>query len=1070
MEGLVISQRANMSPYFISSNSLLSVQAVTNDGEVKGYMESWVSTIKGLLVQCAHAKVFHVYRSANACAHKISSFASYFPTPFVWEAGEFPQWLKELCGDNFRTSCGAFCCGSAFLYYPAISLFEGIQMNGVNLNGKNRDFEKMYPGCLGRMVNLFELNIGVSTNRLLNDKPHQGGSPLSRSRSDVSRTSPSGDPIEEDVIVSECKNSIPNRKSNGTPMKMLIAQEMSTEVEFRRDPPNLVAKLMGLDALPQQESNSTIRRSYSRDHPRSNSDIPMSYSEQQNGFFHYIDPNEYKDVYERWQQSPKSHKGRYEETINDKKMTLVRQKFIEAKRLSMDEKLRQSKQFQDALDVLSSNKDLFLKCLQEPNSTFPQHLYGSQSVPPPPETKRITVLRPSKVADSSDFTGAMNRDGKQIRKGAFLKLSGLEIHPGSSPAAGMNYYENSTQPTRIVVLKPSPGKLHDVKAVGPPQSELPNILLGEEFFGDEEVDEIQESREVAKAITQQMREKLGQHRRDETLISSVFSNGYVGDESSFNKSEIVCADGNLSDSEVMSPASRHSWDYADRLGSPYSSSSFTRASYSPESSVCREAKKRLSERWANMASNGSCQEQRHFRRSSSTLGEMLALSETKKESSPREEGSCSEEPKDSADSFLVSEQRREENVDHSPRNLMRSKSVPVSSTEFGTRLNVGISVSDKRKPESPKEDTKAKSVKSSFSGKISSLFFSRNKKPGKNKSPVSDTKDEMHSFPGEIGKTERHSEKGLDHASPGLLEPNLIGKQCMKSPETGLAVAEPIASGNTGENQSQPSPISVLNPPFEEDEHTAKVLPHYVKPDQNGAESPLNSIGSNLIDKSPPIGSIARTLSWDDSCVNTASLHPANEYLTTQKTDQEQEWLFFVKTLLSVAGLQGEVQSNSFLSKWHSPESPLDPSLRDEYIDLNDKQTLHEPKERQKRSIQKLVFDCVNEVLLDIAGYESDLGQKAIPCNCILDEVWARMKVWFSGEDEYVLGECGADNSVVAERVVRKEVVGKGWNNHFKSEMDNLGKEIGGKLLEELVLETVVELTGRFSDDVFSFV
>ena len=52
----------------------------------------------------------------------------------------------------------------------------------------------------------------------------------------------------------------------------------------------------------------------------------------------------------------------------EKKMALVRQKFMEAKRLSTDERLRQSKEFQDALEVLSSNKDLLLKILQEPNT------------------------------------------------------------------------------------------------------------------------------------------------------------------------------------------------------------------------------------------------------------------------------------------------------------------------------------------------------------------------------------------------------------------------------------------------------------------------------------------------------------------------------------------------------------------------------------------------------------------------------------------------------------------------------------------------------------------------------
>lgn len=49
-----------------------------------------------------------------------------------------------------------------------------------------------------------------------------------------------------------------------------------------------------------------------------------------------------------------------------------------------------------------------------------------------------------------------------------------------------------------------------------------------------------------------------------------------------------------------------------------------------------------------------------------------------------------------------------------------------------------------------------------------------------------------------------------------------------------LSVSEPIVSGNLNENQDQPSPISVLDPPFEECDHTWKVFPHYGKPDQHG--------------------------------------------------------------------------------------------------------------------------------------------------------------------------------------------------------------------------------------------
>ncbi|KAF8405758.1 hypothetical protein HHK36_007835 [Tetracentron sinense] len=70
---------------------------------------------------------------------------------------------------------------------------------------------------------------------------------------------------------------------------------------------------------------------------------------------------------------------------------------------------------------------------------------------------------------------------------------------------------------------------------------------------------------------QQMRKNLSNQQRD---------------ESSFIE------EGNLIDTEIMTTISRYSWDCINKFGSPYWSS-FNRASYSPNSLVCREAKKYL---------------------------------------------------------------------------------------------------------------------------------------------------------------------------------------------------------------------------------------------------------------------------------------------------------------------------------------------------------------------------------------------------------------------------------------------------------------------------------------------
>ncbi|CAB4321676.1 unnamed protein product [Prunus armeniaca] len=920
-------------------------------------------------------------------------------------------------------------------------------MNGMQIS-KAHNTDKPFPGCLGRMVNLFDLSTGVSGNKLLTEKPHHDvlvGSSLSRSQSDVATMlgpSPFGDHIDDKLIVPELRRSSSNNKVCGTPIKMLLDQEMSKEVESKKNPPNVVAKLMGLDSLPREQPDSASQRCCSQ--CTNHSSTPLG-CWQQDGFldkgmlreFHQCSKqNDYKDVYEVWQQPQKANygrnkspqKGRCNEEVNEKKMALVRQKFMEAKRLATDERLRQSKEFQDALEVLSSNRDLFLKFLQEPNSLFSQHLNELQSIPSQPtETKRITVLRPSKMVSNDKLSGSGGKSDEPTKKSAQVSQAAAwdKSHHGYSPISDQKVDDYPVQPTRIVVLRPSPGKTPDVKAVVSSPTSSPTILHSENFYEEHEDDEERESREVAKEITQKMQ------------------NDY--------------ANGNLSDSEAMSPSSRHSWDYINRFGSPFSSSSFSRVSCSPESSVCREAKKRLSERWAMMALNGNPQEQRHARRSSSTLGEMLALSEIKKPARCEDESSQKEQE---------------------PKGII-----------YGARVNVQVSDPEAGKTDVPKELTKAKSMKSSFKGKVSSLFFSRNKKSNKGKSDVSRCNNENESAlaeppnslvpPGII--SDDASQCANDGGLEGCLSPALFGYSGKESPDVtnmgqrqgtvppkaGLCVTRPVVPGNVVENPDQPSPISVLEPPFEEDDNIIQESSLYLKPDHLGRH-----LKSNLIDKSPPIGSISRTLSWDDSCAETATPYLLKSPSVSTE-EEEQDWHAIVQTLLSAAGLDGEVQCDSFFTRWHSLESPLDPSLRDKYANINDKEPLHEAKRRQWRSSRKLVFDCVNAALVDITGYGSDSSTRTMSCSgahdrfseddssLLADRVWGRVREWFASEVRCASGEGGDSNSLVVERVVRKEVVGNGWSEHMRLEIDNLGKEIEGKLLEELVEEAVVDLTER---------
>lgn len=868
---------------------------------------------------------------------------------------------------------------------------------------KVQKIESPVPGCLGRMVNLFDLGTAVNGNKMLTDKPHRDGSSLSRSRSDVSRMpSPSyKGHSEAELIMSDLRRSA-SSKASGTPMKKLIAREMSKEVEPKQSPTNVVAKLMGLETLPQTATQRSKSRSYSHssslNHPVMDDDEVHKYQELS---------REYKDVYEMWQSPPQKasrsrdsspRKGRYDESAATER--LVRQKFAEAKRLVTDDSLHQSKEFQEALEVLSSNKDLFVKLLQESNS-FSQQL--SQTVPTQSEAKRITVLRPSKAVETERFV-VQGRKNKQVKKSA-SSSSGWGNRGGGE--------ERPLQPTRIVVLKPSLGKSLDMKGVSSSPS-TPRGVPNEGYF--DESGDVDQSKEVAKEIMMQVRENLmGHHHRNETQCSSVLSNGYNGDDSSFNKSDNEDPVGNLSDSdEIMSPASRHSWDCPNRFESPFSPSSFSRASFSPESSVCREAKKRLSERWALMSvtRSGGTQPHKHVPRSSSTLGEMLALSETKVTS-----GSSYEE--------IVPETRVSTSCITTHLNQVEMA---------GDSLNIlarSKSVSDVSKAQLPQELTETTgSLKSSW--KVSNLFSFKNKKASKEKRDTSQYSSSMSQLatPSSVTLPSEDCRLPLD----------ALQQQSIIPGEEELTTPKPLEAGNTSEKQDELSPVSVLFPPFEEEGVSTPECSTSSKlwTTTQGEEM---SLKSNLIDKSPPIGSIARILSWDDdSCTDNIS-KPA-----MRGVHEDEDWFLFIETVLTAAGF----------SKGCTLSHPLDPSLREKYtnLDNNIKEFVNEGKRRQHRSTRKLIFDCINSIVSETTTTTPRMGQDSPPLE-LVEHVWSQVKDWLS--DEYV--EDIDANSVAAESLVKEEIVGRRWMHSFQAEIDDLGIGIERALLQELVEEAVLDLT-----------
>lgn len=539
-------------------------------------------------------------------------------------------------------------------------------------------------------------------------------------------------------------------------MQMLIDKEMSKQKDSKHYLPNVVAKLMGLETLPRGEPSLSMERSYRSAYPQQmNAPVgfPFRHWQQEDRFMdreilHEVHPSTeqvaYKEMYEIWQQSQRARhdRGRWSEDVDEKRMALIRQKFIEAKHLSTDERMRQSKQFKDALEVLSSNSDLLMRLLDSQNV---YEFYSSRRT----DTKRITLIKPLKMDDNDKPARKEKRNNRLIKKSPNVdQAAGWEnTNSGNSPDS-QKVDESPVRTTRIVLLKPSPGRTPEQKdAVSPTTTSPPNLRSGNCHQGPEYDDAIQSIR-VAKEITQQMHKGLWSYQKDKTPhYSSVISNGYSDDESSFNKSYHEYASANFSDLEAtpMSPLPRLSWDYnyINGCSSPYSTMSLGRVPCSPESSVCREAKKRLSERWTMMTSDKGPQEQTKVRRNS-TLGEMLSLTHMKK--SAKSVVESIQEDQEPGKSVSCSHSFNAEiSIEGSPKNLPRF-SVPASSTVNGTELTVQVDDSKTGKSQASRAQTKSKS-RPTFKEKVASLLFSKSKKSTKEKPSSPESKDESQPAP-----------------------------------------------------------------------------------------------------------------------------------------------------------------------------------------------------------------------------------------------------------------------------------------------------------------------------------
>uniref|UniRef100_A0ACD5WIV1 Uncharacterized protein n=1 Tax=Avena sativa TaxID=4498 RepID=A0ACD5WIV1_AVESA len=881
---------------------------------------------------------------------------------------------------------------------------------------------------------MFDLSAGASGRVAARD-----GSPVRGTQSDRKEYA------DFKTVTGSIRRSSSDR-SGGTPMKMLIAQEMAKEGDTNQKNTNVIARLMGLDdgvALPKPVQPSSRRR-LSEGHlsttmARVNSQ--MSFHKHASS----VENVEYKDVYEVGYQPQRSEqpssdsslRGRPHEDHDQKRMDLVRRKFVEAKQLASHENLLESKEFHDALETLNSNKDLFLKFLEEPNSLFSKQSGEFHSAPTSPQRKRITVLKPTKSVEMKSENAIQSQQNHTVH-GSRTEKRNLHRKLNADHAGA----ERLPQHTRIVVLKPT------------------SAITSAEQFQQNEHGNSDDS--DAPTVSRHLNDEIHWsahgmcHQHDECLKGSTKSNMVGRDRSYCDRAEEESS--SFSGSDIGSPTSRHSWDYVYRFSNPYFGSSLSHASCSPDAHVARDVKKHASDRWPSTSSNEIAREKVLTRRSLSTLGEMLAMSDMKKEEAVDQVASngsnqlCGNKPRLAVASNRSIDDAEEET---SIKKISRSKSVPVSSSAFDSlRLDARSSDPRHREPTTPKEEAKPRNGKSSLKGKLSS-FFSMRKKAGKEKLASSP-------LVGLNGRVTQDSNATVcvslqdDVASENLEDKFQYATIVLpvkepEAPSSSKALEKVQSFEIRNSHFDQPSPTSVLDALF--DDTNEKSV--------SSSESAITAKQEPL-SRCLPIGSVARTLSWDDSSEEAA---PCS---TTSKEDcHEQEQYEFVEKILSSAGLCNETTTSNVYDRWHSLDSPLGPNVVEQLLERK----VEDAKCRERRSNQRLLIDSVNSALLHVG--QSTLWA-AYPCTTgpvliarpgdepVADAAWRLVRGWLSEEEEETCAVNALDNvGVAADWVVGREIEGGVWSETLRLEVDEIGREICGEVLGELVEEAFSELAGR---------
>ncbi|TYI38423.1 hypothetical protein ES332_A02G026300v1 [Gossypium tomentosum] len=896
--------------------------------------------------------------------------------------------------------------------------------------GSNRRpvrYERDQMGCMWGLITMFDFRHGRSTQRLLSDRRRgkRNVVGMGNSGNKIDMSTSSGE--DKAMAMDTCKPSV----------KKLLEEEMSREHATKEELNNteLEAKQFDLgegdnERKSQKRRNKTRKKSSggsldvdaartlvseiscyhkSEQQTTSNLDIDNLVEElcQEMGQKRIDCVNRDQPVEGHMQPNMKS--SRFEE-VSEAIKFLVSQKLINRNQLTEGGELQASKEAMDALQILSLNEELFLKLLRDPNSSLVKN------------SKNSTNARDeeSKPFSGSNFSEQEPAGLRQPNETVNRKQRNFFRRKSKSQERDLSDEQKvSEASTRIVVLKPGPTCSQTAETgsnIGSsPESKNiirhrePNEKVGSHFFLSE--------------IKRKLRHAMGRehHRIPAKEIPKRLSGERQSSSDNGGLKEYIGMNSPTKDhffiERIAKPSSSvKKGEKTSKLKVPESSTEYETTHFSRHSNIYIEAKKHLSE----MLTNGDDIMDLSGRQVPKTLGRILSLPDYN--SSPISSPARNPEPSSiTAQSRFASPdkfQKLQNNVSNLSQSAVEPESRPgVSDNKNGDEVRGDNAILNKLDAcvNDDKEDQSHSSTKDETSCKGEVIVVEETEITVEGETELLDASSDTNDYSitrddKNVDMSEVYDEKQYPECSKQDLTEE---DQQLFSP-----LASPSNSSLTKKVEGleeRPSPVSVLEPIFSED---------VISPASIRCISGETSIQPLRIRFEEHGGSLATDRS--------------NRFKTCM--DDKESIYEYVKAVLEASSFEWD----EFYIRSLSSDMLLDPLLLDE-VEYLPNQLCHD---------KNLLFDCINEVLVEVCGYYlGSPGVLFVKTNIrpipnmknTIEEIW-------QGVYWHML-PMPLPRSL--DQIVRKDMAKVGTWMDLRLDTDCIGSEISEAIFEDFVEDTI---------------